>query len=469
MFPDDRLLIVFDIDGTILDLRHMVRHVLLDYDRTNATAHFRGLAVDDIDVHEEKVADLLERFPMDSGERRRIVKFYEERCWKPDAILASHRPYRGVMEVIRWFQLQPNTDVAINTGRPEALRGDTLRSLNALGRVCRVSFASELMAMHCERPEISIAQAKADAIAGFRAQGYRVVAVIDNEPLNIETMAQADTDGDILFLHADTLFLSKKRKMPRTVSGSDYDLTRLLGEAGLPERVQFVWHGIEDRQSLDAFLGCPLRWCEADIRTDPYGSLVVRPDSYEDVSWRRDELPLRFDEFVGRMLAAGKSMKLDLEGGEKYLDRVLGVLCMQGIPSERLWFNANVEDISESGFRLIRTVYPGAAVQCPVDFLAPLMRSLPARAEETLEDLFNWGIDRFSIGWTTQKSHNIASWVEELGYAVNIYDVPDLRAFLEAAVLMPRSMTSRFGDSDVQALAGEVVRLTDSRLARQSA
>ena len=31
-YPDDRLLIVFDIDGTILDLRYMVRYVLLDYD-----------------------------------------------------------------------------------------------------------------------------------------------------------------------------------------------------------------------------------------------------------------------------------------------------------------------------------------------------------------------------------------------------------------------------------------------------
>jgi len=26
-YPEDQLLIVFDIDGTILDMRHMVRHV----------------------------------------------------------------------------------------------------------------------------------------------------------------------------------------------------------------------------------------------------------------------------------------------------------------------------------------------------------------------------------------------------------------------------------------------------------
>ena len=46
-------------------------------------------------------------------------------------MLAAHRPYRGVLEVIRWFQLQPATFVGLNTGRPEQLRDETLRSLNA--------------------------------------------------------------------------------------------------------------------------------------------------------------------------------------------------------------------------------------------------------------------------------------------------------------------------------------------------
>jgi len=32
-YPEDQLLIVFDIDGTILDMLHMVRHVLLLFDR----------------------------------------------------------------------------------------------------------------------------------------------------------------------------------------------------------------------------------------------------------------------------------------------------------------------------------------------------------------------------------------------------------------------------------------------------
>ena len=58
--PDDELCIVFDIDGTILDLRHFVVHVLLAYDRSNSTDHFRGLVADDITHHEDDIDQLLQ-------------------------------------------------------------------------------------------------------------------------------------------------------------------------------------------------------------------------------------------------------------------------------------------------------------------------------------------------------------------------------------------------------------------------
>src|SRR2546421_11032253 len=59
-YPDDRLLIVFDIDGTILDLRYMVRYVLLDYDRAHGSELFQVLSAEDLDVHENRVAESLE-------------------------------------------------------------------------------------------------------------------------------------------------------------------------------------------------------------------------------------------------------------------------------------------------------------------------------------------------------------------------------------------------------------------------
>lgn len=444
-YPDDRLLIVFDIDGTILDLRHMVCHVLLDYDRRHGTAHFRGLTSLDIAVHENEIGRLLDGYAIDADEKARILAFCGERCWQTDSILASHRPYRGVLEVIRWFQLQPDVDVALNTGRPERLRDATLRSLNALGRACRVAFSSDLLLMNADGNDARIAETKAAAIRRLRGCGYRIFAVVDNEPFNLETMAQADEDGEILFLHAETLFLSSVRDMDRTVRGRDYDITRLFGRSGIPERVRFVWHGVNEETMLSHFLASPMQWCEANVRTDPYGALVLRDRSYCRAPWRREEKPPRFDRFVDRILRHGKSMKLDLEEGRDSLDRILGTLCMHGVAADRLWFNGKVEEIGCEGFRLIRTVFPGATIQCPVDFLAPVVRAMPERARDMLQLLASWGIDRFSIGWETERDHRIFGVLDEWGFAVNIYDIPDLRAFLEAALMLPHSLTARFG------------------------
>ena len=65
------------------------------------------------------------------------------------ALLAAHRPYQGVLDVIQWFQIQPDKSVALNTGRPEHLRAQTLQSLNALGGEYRVEFSSELLPSAC--------------------------------------------------------------------------------------------------------------------------------------------------------------------------------------------------------------------------------------------------------------------------------------------------------------------------------
>jgi len=58
-YPEDQLLIVFDIDGTILDMRHMVRYVLLSFDRAHGSDWFHGLTAADVTVHENQVDQLL--------------------------------------------------------------------------------------------------------------------------------------------------------------------------------------------------------------------------------------------------------------------------------------------------------------------------------------------------------------------------------------------------------------------------
>lgn len=59
-YPTEELCVVFDIDGTILDLRYLVVHVLLSYDRDHGTELFHGLVPDDVTVSENDDVALLE-------------------------------------------------------------------------------------------------------------------------------------------------------------------------------------------------------------------------------------------------------------------------------------------------------------------------------------------------------------------------------------------------------------------------
>ncbi len=61
-YPDDELAVVFDIDGTIVDTRHLVVHVLLSYDRHHGTEHFRGITAEDVVEHEARVDQILGSF-----------------------------------------------------------------------------------------------------------------------------------------------------------------------------------------------------------------------------------------------------------------------------------------------------------------------------------------------------------------------------------------------------------------------
>lgn len=127
-YPDQQLCIVFDVDGTILDLRHLVVHALLGYDREHRSEYFHGFRAEDVTVHENRIDEFLRGLALPASIRADVMAWYDEHLWSPEGILAANQPYRGVLGVIRWFQLQPSTCVALNTGRPEEIRDLTLQA-----------------------------------------------------------------------------------------------------------------------------------------------------------------------------------------------------------------------------------------------------------------------------------------------------------------------------------------------------
>ena len=94
-----------------------------------------------------------------------------------------------------------------------------------------------------------------------------------NEPENLKAVAGFDLDKEILLLHANTMFESKRTRLPsHSARGKEYDLTELIPEKALPRNVHFVWHGVNDEVNLHQFLASDIRWAECDVHLDPTGS-----------------------------------------------------------------------------------------------------------------------------------------------------------------------------------------------------
>jgi phosphoglycolate phosphatase-like HAD superfamily hydrolase len=444
--PHDRLVVVFDIDGTILDMRHMVCRLLVAYDHAHGTHHFRALRPGDVDVHENDVATFLERRGLPAPDRARILSWYLHHRWQPDAVRHAHAAYPDVMAVIRWFQIQPCTTVALNTGRPESLREATLASLETLGQAHRVRFAPELVHMNAGGWDADVAVGKVAALRAIEAAGYRTVAVIDNEPEVIAAMAAGRPRGEVLCLHARTVFESRRPLPPGAAAGHRYDLRTLIGEDDLPDHVELVWHGVNDHANLRHFLASPVRWGEGDVRRDPQGRLALRHDPFGEPSGDAPDAPdhpLLAEELLGAARSAGKAVKLDIKEPE-ILGELLRLVDRTGIAPRDLWFNGRVDVLGPAGLRRLRRAHPDAVVQVPVDALAPLVLAAPSRARARLVELATWGVDRFSLAWDTARSAALLDRFDQWGFAVNLYAVEGLDDFLRAVVLLPRSVTADF-------------------------
>lgn len=444
--PERTLLLLFDIDGTILDMRSMMVHLLQEFDREHGTSCFRDVLPTDVNTHESDLGPLLAKLGVPLLDHARIIEWADRRRWSTDALQRSHQPLRGALDVIRWFQLQPLTRVGIVTGRDSSRRLETLACLNALGRHHRVTFDDELLFMRDAAAHETRAAAKVAGVEHFRAEGYQVFALVDNQPENLAAVASVDPAGEITLLHADTLFeLHRGKPGERMVRGHDYDLTELLAPHDLPRTVDFAWHGVDDAERLRDFLASGVHWCEVDVRVHPEdGELVVRDEAFAADSGSWSERPLRLTHVLDACRTHGRGIKIDLREGGPALVRLLDALHAHELGDEDLWFNATVDRVGEAGLRRLAEHHPGAVVQCPVSFLTPLVLGAESTAREVLERMRSWGVGRFSLDWTAPQMREVATRLAAWGYDVNVYNVPDLEAFLQATLLTPRSVTSDF-------------------------
>lgn len=435
-YPGDELLIVFDIDGAILDAQARLHAGLVTFDREHGTDFFYGL--NRAELAHGGLRDVMRARGLSAEERAWVRLWYERWRSSPEALLAAHKPHQGIMDMIRWFQLQPRTHVGLNASRPESARDETLRSLNALGREYRVRFSSDLMLMCPGGDARGQAAARAQNLRAFRRSGYRIVAVIDARPDHRHELV-AVCPEEVLFLDAGALFAERR----------GYDITRLIGARDLPRHVRFVYRGVEAAGGLERFLAAEIEWAEVDVRFDPRWQLVARREDFEQRPWSRDEALMTLPRLLEALERSGKRLKLDLTLGGVLVERTIALLREFGWSGERLWFNGEIDALGEDGFAQLAREFPEATLQCPVDFLGPLAFAMPDQARAILARLQRWGINRASIAWETPRRDALLSWLQEEGWDVNVYDVPDLEAFLHTVLALPSSLTSSFDLSDV--------------------
>lgn len=454
--PNARLLLIFDIDGTILDTRQMVVRVLLAYDAEHGTDWFRSLKPGDVKTHESNIEPLLREVALSREQREQVLAWYGVHRIGFQDVLEAYRPFRGVLEVIRWFQMQPNTDVALVTSRQESRREATLHLLNTLGERYRVRFDNDHLFMRPDDSDDVIAT-KLAGLEHFRGAGYQVVAVVDNESANLQAIADNDAYRHILLLHAEMLFSQAPSESP-AIRGTDYDLEEFVAEAGVVPRMQFCWANAGEHANMAYFLSSEVSWGELIVRREPdHGVLVVSQSTTLLEEQMSDHLLL--DQALRLFRRHDRKAKLMLTEDGLLAD-VLATVRKHTIAEKDLWFTGPLDVLGQVQMHEIRTAHPDAARGLQGDFLAPLVLGLPAEAERLAMTLREWGVTCLSLGWDVRGQRQVIDQLCRWGFDVDIERVGTLDAFLEATIAMPSAVTSGFFPK-WESFSGQVPRPTD--------
>lgn len=186
-----------------------------------------------------------------------------------------------------------------------------------------------------------------------------------------------------------------------------------------------VWYGINDGVSLGQFFASGIYWGEVDVLNSP----MVTPVS--SVKHTHEGRYPNLCKLLSRFDQQGRGIRLDIKRGGRLIEEVLDAASSSD--DKRLWFKADVQTLRNQGFRALAQAHPGSVVQCPIDFLSPLLLVSPRKTESILDMLSDWGINRFSLHWETCGRRKIVEKLYRWGFQITIVGAPNL----EAEILVP--------------------------------
>jgi mRNA-degrading endonuclease RelE of RelBE toxin-antitoxin system len=345
---------------------------------------------------------------------------------------ATPVPFPGALETLRWFQMQPNTDVALNSGRSEALRARTLKMMSSLGKNYKIHFDDELVAMNPYGVD-QVARAKCEALQRFRDAGYRIVAMVDDQLENAEAMAECDVDGDTLYLLAHRLFAGTRRvagtNRAPIVPGDGFKFDGLMAPEDVSKRVRLVCHHLETRSELLAFFRSSIEWGRIAVALDEEGT--------PNLVGRFPEGPLRLETALAGINTVLKSVSIQLHGGRQLVVEVLELLAWFGLTSSQVVFE--VDQATDDAIEHLREFVPDICLQKTV---VPSLYSGGADLSTWLHGMRSQGVRRLSVNWQNGEQNRVAGELLERGWEVDISGLDEADSFLRAILLLPTSVTT---------------------------
>jgi len=430
------LAVLIDVDGTLLDLRPGLLARLLAWDARHGATTFAGLRADDVVPNEAGLRRLFDQRGLDYAAREELLVDCERFCWSPEAVIGAHQPCLGMLEVLRWMQMQPGVYVVLNSSRAEERRDETLQALRTLCRHYGMGLAADRLHLDASGRDASgrggsrrgwgrdPVEAKLAGIEHFRERGFVPVAVVDDDERAVAEIERRLGDRDVLCL-AGTPF------------ERDADAVGEFVEDGAaPRPVSVVWNDLESMDDLELFGAANVPWAQVRVARTDCGQLATAP---------RRGGAIQLEELIGAFAQMGRGLRLAFDEPGA-LTRALASIGVMRFPFGRVAVHLSDAQQTEAWFeRLAPHVASGVTVSVDAGHLVPLAAFAPDLASQALVRLADAGVSRLVLPADADDLATFATLARASGLEVELaVRGGAVGSYVDAVLRAPQAVSTDF-------------------------
>lgn len=443
--PANHKLLLLDIDGTILDIRAAIYHLLKQYDIAHQREFFHKLAPSLMQHAGASIHDVMKKLGISKKIQSAVAQWVDQSFYSQIDLHQQLPMQKGAFELIRWFQMQPMTCVALISGRRQQQLDHLLTMLNRLSAPYGVQFSADMLHLRPDEWPDSVAAHKVACVRKLQKSGYQIVAMLDSEPANLAAVAGADDLQPFFLMHSDTVSLSNPDLLPNHMQEITlYERITQVARRELPPDTQLVWRSIKTRDELKSYLASDIEWAELDVYADSAGKhFSMQPAPIPKTAAEAKGKGIALDEALHMLKAMDRSVQISLHMPPAAFPLFLAQIEQHQFEPDKLCFSMAPEHLNADSTRLLLHAYPNTTLQCPIDSWGTAADS-PATLRLRLNRAASLGINRFSLTSGHPNLQAICMLLTTHGFQFNIHSVNDRHSLWQALPLEPRSITGDF-------------------------